>query len=81
LLPGLAASFLRPAGAILLTSVVWASMHLQYEPFYLIQATAIGVAFGWVRWRSGSTLLTIVLHALVNLTSLVQAYVIVEWLS
>jgi membrane protease YdiL (CAAX protease family) len=81
LLPGLAASFLRPAGAILLTSVVWASMHLQYEPFYLIQASAIGVTFGWLRWRSGSTLLTIGLHALVNLTSMVQAYVIVEWLS
>jgi membrane protease YdiL (CAAX protease family) len=81
LLPGIAASFLRPAGAIALTSVVWALMHLQYEPFYLIQAVALGVAFGWMRWRSGSTLLTILLHALVNLTSMIQAWVIVEWLS
>jgi hypothetical protein len=81
LLPGLAASFLGPAGAIGLTSLVWALMHLQYEPFYLIQATALGVAFGWIRWRSGSTLLTILLHALVNLTSMVQAYTVVEWLS
>ena len=81
LLPGLAASFLGPAGAIGLTSVVWALMHLQYEPFYLIQAVALGVAFGWMRWRSNSTLLTILLHALVNLTSMIQAWVIVEWLS
>jgi hypothetical protein len=78
LLPGLAASRLGPAGAIALTSVVWAAMHLQYQPFYLIQAVALGVTFGWMRWRSGSTLLTVLLHALVNLTSLVQAGAI-DW--
>jgi membrane protease YdiL (CAAX protease family) len=79
LLPGLAASRLGPVGAIGLTSVAWALMHLQYEPFYLIQAMAIGVTLGWLRLRSGSTLLTVLLHALVNLTSLVQAGLVVEW--
>lgn len=73
LLPGLAASRLGPAGAIALTSASWALMHLQYEPFYLMQALAIGVTFGWLRWRSGSTLLTVLLHGIVNLTSLLQA--------
>jgi membrane protease YdiL (CAAX protease family) len=81
LLPGLAASRLGPAGAIALTSAGWTVMHLQYEPFYLMQALALGVTFGWMRWRSGSTVLAILLHGIVNLTSVIQAAVIVEWLS
>jgi membrane protease YdiL (CAAX protease family) len=79
LLPGFAASRLGPTGAIAVTSVIWAAMHLQYQPFYLIQVFALGAAFGWLRLRSGSTLLTILLHGLVNLTSLVQAALIAEW--
>jgi hypothetical protein len=80
-LPGMAASRLGPAGAIAVTSLVWALLHLQYQPFYLIQAVILGVMFGWMRLRSGSTLLTILLHAIVNLTSLVQAWIVVEWWS
>jgi membrane protease YdiL (CAAX protease family) len=80
LLPGLAASRLGPTAAIGLTAAAWALMHMQYAPFYLIQAMAFGVAFGWLRWRSGSTLLTIVLHGIVNLVSLLQAGAVVEGL-
>jgi membrane protease YdiL (CAAX protease family) len=79
LLPGLA-SRLGPAAAIGLTAAVWALMHMQYAPFYLIQALAFGVLFGWLRWRSGSTLLTIMLHGLVNLISVIQAAAVVEGL-
>jgi membrane protease YdiL (CAAX protease family) len=81
LLPGLAQSALRPAGAILLSSIAWAALHLQYQPFYLIQIVILGAAFGWLRLRSGSTLLTMLLHGLLNLASLTQAGVIVEWAS
>jgi membrane protease YdiL (CAAX protease family) len=81
LLPGLAASRLGPAAAIGLTAVAWSLMHLQYAPFYLVQAMAFGVAFGWLRWRSASTLLTMVLHGLVNLVSLLQAAAVAEGLA
>ena len=81
LLPGLAASRLGPTAAIGLTAAAWALMHMQYAPFYLIQALAFGIAFGWLRWRSGSTLLTIVLHGIVNLVSLLQAAAVVEGLA
>lgn len=81
LLPGLAASRLGPAAAIGLTAAAWALMHMQYAPFYLIQAMAFGVAFGWLRLASGSTLLTIVLHGVVNLVSLIQAAAVVEGLT
>lgn len=69
---GYAASRIGVVGAILLTSVIWASMHIQYDVFYIVQIIVLGCVFGWLRWRSGSTLLTIILHALVNLTALLQ---------
>src|SRR5690606_7008212 len=81
LLPGLAPSILGATGAVLFTSLSWALLHAQYHPFYLIQIVLLGLVFGWLRLRSGSTLLTILLHGLLNLAALVQAGVIVEWFS
>jgi membrane protease YdiL (CAAX protease family) len=81
LLPGLAKSQLGASGAILLTSVIWALLHAQYQPFYLLQIVVLGVVFGWLRLKSGSTALTILLHGLLNLAALGQAAVIAEWYS
>lgn len=78
LLPGLAQSMLGATGALLFTSLSWAMLHAQYQPFYLIQIVILGVVFGWLRLKSNSTLLTILLHGLLNLAALVQAGVIVE---
>lgn len=81
LLPGLSQSWLGPWGAILFTSIAWALLHAQYQPFYLIQIVLLGVLFGWLRLKSGSTLLTMLLHGLLNLVSLIQAALVVEWFS
>jgi membrane protease YdiL (CAAX protease family) len=81
LLPGLAASWHGAWGAIVLTSVAWAALHAQYEPFYLIQIVVLGAVFGWLRLKSGSTILTMILHGMLNLASLAQAAIIVEMLS
>jgi membrane protease YdiL (CAAX protease family) len=78
LFPGYARSRLGPAGAIGLTSAGWAVMHVQYEAFYIVQIFVLGCVFGWLRWRSGSTLLTIILHAIVNTAALVQVAYMVE---
>jgi membrane protease YdiL (CAAX protease family) len=77
LLPGYAASRLGWAGAIVLTSAAWAVMHLQYEAFFIVQIFILGCVFGWLRWRSGATTLTIILHGFVNLAALLQ----VAWLT
>lgn len=74
---GWSESPLGPAGAIVLTSALWAMMHLQYENFYLVQIFGLGLVFGWLRRRSGSTLLPLLLHVLVNFTALVQTAVVV----
>ena len=81
LLPGLAASWLGERGAILVTSIGWAILHVQYSPFYLMQIVALGIAFGWLRLRSGTSTLTLLMHGLVNLAAIVQAAVVVEWLA
>jgi hypothetical protein len=81
LLRGLAASRVGAVGGIALTSAGWAAMHTQYDWFFIGHILVLGVAFGWLRLRSGSTALTILLHAAVNLTALAQTAAIVEWLS
>jgi uncharacterized protein len=70
---GWSESFLRPAGAILLSSLVWTALHLQYDWFFFGEVFSIGLLFGYVRYRSNSTWLTIVLHALNNLAATLQS--------
>ncbi len=71
---GLSESFLGVPGAILASSIVWTSLHLQYDWFFFGEVFCIGLWFGYVRYRSQSTWLTIVLHALNNLAAVVQSY-------
>ncbi len=75
---GYAASRLGVTGAIAVPSVVWAAMHIQYDIFYIVQIFVLGCVFGWMRWRSGTTTLTLILHALVNLVALLQVAYLVE---
>src|ERR1700681_3940479 len=65
-------SFLRPAGAVVLSSVVWTGLHLQYDWFFLGEVFSIGLLFGYLRYRSNSIWLTIVLHGLNNLAATLQ---------
>ena len=69
---GWSESFMGPAGAILLSSLVWTALHLQYDWFFLGEVFCIGLLFGYLRYRSQSTWLTIVLHGLNNLAAVVQ---------
>lgn len=62
-----------PWPAIVLTSAVWAISHGQYEWFFIGEIFALGVLFGWLRWRSGSTILTFILHAFVNGMAVIAA--------
>jgi len=78
---GLSASFLGVAGTLIVTSVAWALMHVQYEALLIGQIVLIGLVLGWLRWASGSTLLTIILHVMTNFVACVQAAIKVEWMS
>jgi uncharacterized protein len=52
--------------AIVVISLLWAALHLQYDWTGILQIFVSGLLLGWLRWRSGSTLLTFMLHALFN---------------
>jgi membrane protease YdiL (CAAX protease family) len=74
---GWSETFLRPAGAIVLSSLAWTSLHLQYDWFFFGEVFSIGLLLGYWRYRTGSTWLTILLHGLNNLAATVQTF----WLS
>src|SRR5262245_6941094 len=57
---------------ILVTGAIFAIIHVQYDWFLIVQVFIFGVFFGWARWASGSTILAVVLHALVNLEGMVE---------
>jgi membrane protease YdiL (CAAX protease family) len=69
---GWSESFLRVPGAILLSSLVWTALHLQYDWFFFGEVLSIGLLFGYLRYRSNSTWLTVVLHGLNNFAATLQ---------
>ncbi len=58
--------------AIVVISALWASLHVQYDWIGIAQIFIVGLFLGWMRWRSGSTLLTFLLHALFNLEATME---------
>ena len=70
---GWSESVVRPAGAVVLSSLVWTSLHLQYDWFFCGEVFSIGLLFGYLRHRTGSTWLTIVLHGLNNFAATLQS--------
>jgi membrane protease YdiL (CAAX protease family) len=71
---GIAASRWGPIAAIVFTSIVWASIHVQYDLHGIIVIAACGIYLGWVRHASASVPLTILLHAINNLVSSIETY-------
>jgi membrane protease YdiL (CAAX protease family) len=60
---------------ICLTALLWALSHAQYNFYYIGQVFVFGLLLGWFRFQSGSTLLTIVLHGLMNLQAILETTV------
>jgi CAAX protease family protein len=71
---GWSESFLRPVGAIILSSLVWTAMHLQYDWFFFGEIFSIGLLLGYLRYRSGSIWLTVFVHGLNNLAATLQTF-------
>ena len=69
---GWSESKLGVAGAIFLSSLAWTSLHLQYDWFFFGEVFSIGLLLGYLRYRTNSTWLTIVLHGINNLAATIQ---------
>ena len=78
---GWSASWLGVPGTVLVTSVLWALLHQQYNWLGIAVIFCMGLTLGWLRQRTGSTMLTIVLHALNNLFTMILITAKFEWMS
>jgi len=78
---GWASTRLGIVGTIVVTSAIWAGIHVQYDWYGIVQVFCLGLLFGWVRARSGSTLLTMMMHSVCNIAATAETAVIIDWLS
>jgi membrane protease YdiL (CAAX protease family) len=67
--------------AIVAIALAWALLHIQYDWLGMAQIFAAGLILGWFRWASGSTVLTIVMHVLINAEAMIETVLKVEWLT
>ncbi|WP_291686372.1 type II CAAX endopeptidase family protein [Bradyrhizobium sp.] len=73
---GWSESFLGAPGGILLSSIVWTALHLQYDWFFFGEVFSIGLLLGFLRYRFNSTWLTIFVHGVNNLAAVVQTFML-----
>ena len=52
---------------ITVSSVLWALVHMQYDWFERFWIFVMGLALGYIRWRSNSTWLTVMFHSAGNI--------------
>ncbi|MGB7035618.1 MAG: CPBP family intramembrane glutamic endopeptidase, partial [Xanthobacteraceae bacterium] len=67
--------------AIVVISLLWAALHVQYDWTGMLQIFVVGMFLGWTRLRSNSTLLTFILHALFNLEGTLETVAQVHFFS
>jgi uncharacterized protein len=73
---GWSETFLGRWGAIVLSSMVWTALHLQYDWFFFAEVFSIGLLLGYLRSRYQSTWLTVIVHGLNNLAAVIQTLVL-----
>lgn len=64
---------------IFATAFLWAIIHLQYDWYVIGQIFVFGLYLGWIRWATGSTILTILLHALINTEGMIETLAYLKW--
>ena len=69
----------REMHAIVAIALAWALLHIQYDWLGMVQIFVAGLVLGWFRWATGSTILTIGMHFLVNLQSMLETWIKVEF--
>jgi hypothetical protein len=67
---GFRASFLGTGGTVILTALLWAAMHLQYNLYGMGFIAATGILFGLARAQTGSLIVPMAMHAALNFSDL-----------
>jgi membrane protease YdiL (CAAX protease family) len=77
---GLAESRAGPFTAILVSTILFALIHVQYDWYGVALVAAIGLYLAVVRYKAGSVPLSMVLHAVANAVASVEVAVQEHWL-
>jgi membrane protease YdiL (CAAX protease family) len=72
LFQGIRYSRLGPIGAIGITSLVWAVIHLQYDIYGMATVFVLGLLFGIARLKTDSIHLLLVMHSFVGLVATME---------
>jgi len=75
---GLSRSRLGVAGAIIVTSLCWAIIHLQYDIFIIATIFVHGLVLGTARAKTRSVVPAILMHVAINLVAMIQTAIIVH---
>lgn len=59
-------------GAIIITSLIWSLLHVQYEPFHMTTIFVLGLLYGIVRYKTGSLWSTFIMHVFNNTAAMVS---------
>jgi hypothetical protein len=71
LFTGFRQSRLGAVGAVILTSLIWAGLHLQYDIYQMALIFVLGIVLGAVRHKTDSLWSSIIIHALNNLVAMI----------
>jgi membrane protease YdiL (CAAX protease family) len=66
------------AGAIVLTALVWAVIHRQYDWYGVATVFAAGLLLGFARLRTNSIYSCLLMHALMNLIATIEVVVVIR---
>lgn len=77
LFEGLRASFLGGWGAVIMTSLFWMMVHIQYDWYGLLTIAVLGLIIGTARLKTESIMVSVLLHVTNNLMAMASLYWIV----
>jgi len=72
LFAGFQRSWLGIIGTIIVTSVLWAAIHVQYDHYGMAVIFLAGLVLGFARAKTGSLWLCVVLHSLMNVIAMIE---------
>jgi membrane protease YdiL (CAAX protease family) len=78
LFKGILHSRLGGAGAVVLTALIWAVIHQQYDLYGVANVFAAGLLLGYARLRTNSIYSGLLMHALMNLIATIEVATVIR---
>jgi uncharacterized protein len=72
LFEGILQSRLGAAGAVIITSIVFAIMHIQYNAYGMFYILLLSIIMGLVRWKTRRLWSTLIMHGVMNLLAMIM---------